>query len=203
MTLPNKLTLLRIIMIPAMVIIAYIDYLNDNYIFGNVSIANFIMALIFIIASLTDFLDGYIARKYNLVTTFGKFADPLADKLLVMAALLVLSMQGIIPMFVPIIILSREFIVTGVRLVAVERGKVIAASKLGKYKTATTMVALIILFFHNVSPVVLEYGQLNIFSFNDPIYSIGSIFLYVGLILTIVSGIDYIYKNRKIIFESI
>ena len=203
MTLPNKLTLMRIVLIPVMVIIAYIDFLNTNYLFGNVTIGNFIMVLIFIVASLTDFLDGFIARKYNLVTTFGKFADPLADKLLVMAAMLILSMQGVLPMFIPIIILSREFIVTGVRLVAVERGKVIAASKLGKYKTATTMVGIIVLFFHNISSIDLEYQNYHVFNFANPAYSIGSIIMYVALILTIVSGIDYIIKNRKIIFESI
>ena len=197
MTLPNKLTLGRIILIPSMVIVAYIPYLNGTMAFGNVSIANLIMVSIFVIASLTDFLDGYLARKNNQVTTFGKFADPLADKLLVMAAMIILMMQGVIPAWIIIVILSREFIVTGIRLVAVERGKVIAASKLGKFKTATTMVALIVLFFHNTDGTMVPWN------FDNPIFLVGTILLYIALALTIISGIEYLWKNRSIVFESI
>lgn len=202
MNLPNKLTLLRIALIPVMVIIAYIPFLNENYLFLNVTIANFINVMIFIVASLTDFLDGFIARKYGLVTTFGKFADPLADKILVMAAMLILSGQGVLPIFIPICILAREFIVTGVRLVAVEKGKVIAASKLGKYKTATTMIGIIVLFFHNIPLTSLEFNNYNVWNFENPVYSIASILMYLALALTIISGIDYLWKNRKIVFES-
>ncbi len=205
MNLPNKLTLMRILLIPVMVVVAYIEYLNTHYVFGCVTIANLIMVIIFAVASFTDFLDGFIARKYNLVTTFGKFADPLADKLLVMAAMLILAAQGVLPYFIPIIVLSREFIVTGIRLVAAQKGSVIAAGKMGKYKTAITMVAIIVLFFHNIDLVTLEFGfnPFNIFTFEFPVYSVGSILIYLGLILTIVSGIEYFYKNRKIILESI
>ena len=147
-----------------------------------------VLPILFIIASFTDFLDGYIARKYNLVTTFGKFIDPLADKLLVMAALLLLNDFGIIPIWITIVILSREFIVTGIRLVAVGAGKVIAASNLGKYKTASTMIALVILLFAPLYPDLEFYGL---------------VILYIGLALTVISGIDYFIKNKEIIMESI
>jgi len=197
MTLPNKLTLFRIILIPAMVIIAYIPYLNNNIIFLNMSYANFINVIIFCVASFTDFLDGKIARKYNLVTTFGKFADPLADKLLVISAMVLLCLQintiapdysWIMPGWVIITILCREFIVSGIRLVAVERGTVIAAGVLGKIKTATTMVAIIVMFFYQI---------------NDVFAYAAAILIYIATFFTIISGIEYFYKNRKIILESI
>lgn len=201
MNLPNKLTLLRIILIPIMVIIAYIRPLAEIDLFLDVTLANFLMVLIFVIASLTDFLDGYLARKLNQVTTFGKFADPLADKILVMAALLLLMSQNVVHAWVIIIILAREFIVTGIRLLAVEGGKVIAASKLGKYKTATTMIAIIVLFFHEIGASVGIIDGTE-FDFNNPIFFVGNILMYIALILTVVSGLDYFIKNRKIIFES-
>ena len=156
MTLPNKLTMFRIILIPLMVVVAYVPFFSSISV-GSISVANFINVLIFSIASATDFLDGYIARKHNLVTTFGKFADPLADKLLVVSAMVILctQLQGtiyswFIPGWVIIAILCREFIVSGIRLVAVERGNVIAAGFLGKLKTATTMVAIIFLFLYQI-----------------------------------------------------
>ncbi len=188
MNLPNKLTFLRILLIPVMIIIAYIPYLNENTLFLNISIANFVNVIIFAIASITDALDGMIARKYNLVTTFGKFADPLADKLLVMAAMIILMLQGVFPMWAVVVILSREFIVTGIRLVAVDTGKVIAASNLGKIKTIATMVALIVLFFWQAH-IVVEY--------------VGLVLAYIATFFTIISGFDYFYKNRKIILETI
>lgn len=188
MNLPNKLTMLRIIIIPVMIIISCISFLNEQVLFANISIANFINLILFMLASFTDFLDGNIARKRNLVTTFGKFADPLADKMLVFTAMIILLEQGVIPDFVVILILMREFIVTGVRLVAVEHGTVIAASKLGKLKTATTMLALIVLFLFQSSNIVLV---------------IGLVFIYIALALTIISGVEYFYKNRQVIFESI
>ncbi len=187
MNLPNKLTLLRIVLIPVMLIVAYIPVLNNTVLFLNISLANFINVLIFFAASITDALDGYIARKYNLITTFGKFADPLADKLLVMAAMLILMSQGAFPMWAIVVILSREFIVTGIRLVAVESGKVIAASNLGKIKTILTMVALIVLFFYQTHYIVLLIGE---------------ILAYVATLFTLISGIDYFNKNKKIILEN-
>lgn len=194
MNLPNKLTFLRILLIPVMVVVALIPYLRDNTIFLNISIANFVNVIVFTIAAITDALDGMIARKYNLITTFGKFADPLADKLLVMAAMVILMVQGIqtdtnvFPMWALVVILSREFIVTGIRLVAVETGKVIAASKLGKFKTIATMVALIVLFFWETH-VAVQYT--------------GLILVYIATFFTVISGFDYFFKNRQIILESI
>lgn len=199
MTLPNKLTMFRIILVPVMVAIAYIPFFNNESI-GTMSLANFINIIIFAVASFTDFLDGSIARKRNLVTTFGKFADPLADKLLVISAMVVLSSQfqvqpeiaWFMPAWVIITILCREFIVSGIRLVAVERGKVIAAGFLGKLKTFTTMVAIIFLFLY----------QVNLF--NIPLFGyIGAVLMYVALLFTILSGIEYFWKNRKVILESI
>lgn len=185
MNLPNKLSLFRILIIPVFVILYYLDSPVSGY-----SIFSYWLAPLFIVASLTDFLDGYIARKHNLVTVFGKFIDPLADKLLVMTALILLTPHQI-PYWITILILSREFIVTGIRLVAVGDGKVIAASKLGKYKTATTMIGLIVLlmvpYFANNATLVVNIGQWII---------------YVGAALTLISGIDYFVKNRHIIMES-
>ncbi len=171
MNLPNQLTVLRALLIPVMVILYYVDSAPEQL--NTISI---ILAIIFIVASLTDYLDGYLARKWNVVTVFGKFLDPLADKLLVMFALLMLQDINVIPMWIVFIILTREFIVTGIRLVAVDNGNVIAASQLGKYKTASTMVALILLMFH------VEFA--------------GMILLYIGTALTVISGVEYIVKNK-------
>lgn len=188
LNLPNKLTFLRILLIPVMIIVAYVPYLRDNTIFLNISLANFVNVAIFGLAALTDLLDGVIARKYNMITTFGKFADPLADKLIVMATMIILLVQDVVPLWAVILILSREFIVTGIRLVAVESGNVIAASKLGKIKTAVTMIALVVLFFWQSHTVVYYTGQ---------------VLIYLAVIFTVVSGIDYFYKNRKIILETV
>ena len=201
MTLPNKLTMLRIILIPVMVILYYIPWLRQNDIFLNISWLYFLLFIIFSIASLTDMLDGKIARKYNLVTTFGKFADPLADKLLVFTALTMLMLNPVgvavnmgdlwiqmVPMWAFIIILIREFMVSGIRMVAASNGQVIAAAKLGKIKTAVTMFAIIICFFAEAHNAVAVIGYFSIM---------------IATVLTIVSGIEYFWKNRAIILESI
>lgn len=199
MTLPNKLTLGRILVIPAMIVIACIPYLNQNNIFLNLSYANFINVILFALASLTDFLDGYIARKYNLVTTFGKFADPLADKCLVLSSFLILMVQGqnayfgdfamaVVPMWGVAIILLRELTVSGVRLVAAERGEVIAAGWSGKVKTFETMIAIVVMFLSGLHNAVAICGL---------------VLMYVSVILTLYSGIEYLWNSRKIIFESI
>lgn len=182
MNLPNKLTMLRIILIPVMVVLYYIDALDVDA-FAGITWKYLLIVSVFMIASITDFLDGYLARKLNLVTVFGKFIDPLADKLLVMAALLMLADAGLVWMWLVVVILSREFIVSGIRLVAVSEGKVIAASNLGKYKTASTMVAIILLFI-------------------SPLYLVGHYLMIVALILTVVSGYDYLVKNLGIILKS-
>ena len=144
MNLPNKLTIFRLILVPIMVAI---PFLNIQSKFLGIPLAYWIMNLIFGVASYTDHLDGKIARKNNLVTTFGKFADPLADKILVLAAMLILVEDGNLPAWIPIIVLFREFVVSGYRLVAVEKGgEVIAASFWGKLKTVTQMIAIILVF---------------------------------------------------------
>ena len=142
MNLPNKLTIFRIILVPIMVIIPFLKIPGDIL---NIPIQNLVIIAIFAIASYTDHLDGKIARKNNLVTTFGKFADPLADKILVLSAMLMLVEMDYLPAMIPIIVLTREFVVSGYRLIAVENGgKVIAASIWGKIKTATQMIAIIL-----------------------------------------------------------
>ena len=197
MNLPNKLSMFRVVLVPVLVIVYYLG----SRAFGAPNFIDYFLAPIFIIASITDFLDGYIARKYKMVTVFGKFIDPLADKLIVMAALLVLNDAGIIPIWITVVILSREFIVTGIRLIAVGEGKVIAASNLGKYKTASTMVALVLLLA--IPYVTNVYASASSFSFLEGYTLVGMIILYVGLALTIISGLDYFIKNKTIITESI
>ena len=182
MNLPNKLSMFRVLLVPVLIVFyyLYVQTNNDAY--------TYFLAPIFIIASITDFLDGYIARSRNLVTVFGKFIDPLADKLIVMAALIVLNALGHIPIWVTVVILSREFIVTGIRLVAVGEGNVIAASKLGKYKTASTMIGLVIMLLFPWATILTE---------------IGLYVVYLGTVLTIISGVDYFIKNKEIIMKSI
>ena len=146
MNLPNKLTIMRIILV---LVIVVISLLNINGVFLGIEIKFWIINIIFIIASLTDKLDGYIARSKNLVTNFGKFLDPIADKILVLAAMLILVEERMLPAWIPIIVLTREFAVSGYRLIAVEQGgKVIAASFWGKLKTASQMVAITLAFIN-------------------------------------------------------
>ncbi len=200
MTLPNKLTLLRIFSVFALIIVSVIPCFNNNFI-GNtaLSVANLINVIIFVVASLTDFLDGYLARKNNQVTTFGKFADPLADKILVISALVILmanyyqysGFNAVIPAWTICIILIREFMVSGIRLVAVEReGKVISAGWSGKVKTAFTMVTIIACF---LSGLFMQQWYLILCQ----------VLLYISVFLTIYSGTVYLIKNKSIIFESI
>ena len=171
MNLPNKLTILRVLMIPFFVV----------FMLWNITGAadKWIAALIFIVASLTDMLDGKIARKYNLVTNFGKFMDPLADKLLVGAAMICLVEMGKLPAWIVIIIISREFIISGFRLIASDNGVVIAASYWGKFKTVFQMAMIIVL----------------IFDFDGFFGIIETALIWISLILTVVSLVDYIKKN--------
>lgn len=178
MNLPNKLTIFRVLLIPVFVLFMEVN------IFGSAD--KYIAAAIFIVASLTDLLDGKIARKYNLVTTFGKFMDPLADKLLVCSALICLI--GVIPKWVVIIIIARDFIISGFRLVAAEAGVVIAAGWWGKIKTTIQMIMIIWLIFDiNYSPVAKAYDI------------IGTILVYAALALTVISLVDYLIKNKNVI----
>ena len=178
MNLPNKLTILRTIMIPVFLIFLYIPGLGMT---GDV-----LAAAIFVLASFTDFLDGKIARKYNLVTNFGKFMDPLADKLLVCSALIALVDLDRIPAWVVIIIIAREFIISGFRLIASDNGVVIAASYWGKFKTTFQMIMIILLILN------IDYPYSNI---------VNLVIMYIALALTIISLLYYIIKNYKVFID--
>ncbi len=173
MNLANKITLIRVLLVPIFMFFLYSNINNSSYIAG----------AIFIIASLTDTLDGYIARSRNLVTNFGKFVDPLADKILVSAALVSLVDLGKIPGWVVVVIIAREFTITGFRILAASEGVTIAASSLGKIKTITQLVAIVALLFNNY-----PFYMIN--------FPFDIIMLYVSLFFTVLSGIDYLYKNR-------
>lgn len=197
MNLPNKLTLSRVIMVPFFV--AFL-LLAPRY-----SYFKWIALGIFIVASLTDLLDGKIARKYNLVTNFGKFMDPLADKLLVCSALIGLSSLQAVPAWITIIIIAREFIISGFRLIAAEKGIVIAASMWGKWKTTFQMIMLcaqmIVLgqnFGWDCGRSVLVYG-IAAYRFYFVMMIIANVTMYIALILTIVSLIDYLIKNKDVL----
>lgn len=195
MNLPNKLTIFRIILVPIMVIVPFFG-IQGKYM--GIPIEWLIMDLIFIIASITDKLDGYLARKNNQITTFGKFLDPLADKILVLAAMVMLVQMAKLPAWIPIIVLSREFIVSGYRLVAVEKGgKVIAASKWGKLKTVTQMIAIILAFLDQNAFGACFSGTLL---GGDAILNfIVTIMMIVQTIATIFSGVDYLKGAKKLI----
>jgi len=209
MTLPNKLTMIRILAIPLMIVIYYIPYLKNHFLFDGFSYAYLILLVVFALASLTDFLDGKIARKYNLVTSFGKFADPLADKLLVFTTMTIfmldsgslaasaglsanllkhLDFVNIVPMWAFSIMLIREFMVSGIRMVAASKGEVIAAGWSGKIKTFETMIALCVCFFAGTCVAL---------------FWISHALMIVACVLTLISGIEYLINSRKIIFESI
>ncbi len=196
MNLANKLTIIRIILVPIMVIIPYIGIQGD---FIGIPITYLLINLIFIIASITDKLDGYIARKRNEITTFGKFADPLADKILVLAAMMLLVEFNKLPAWIPIIVIAREFIVSGYRLIAVEKGgKVIAASIWGKLKTVTQMIAIILAFID-----VNDYGAFinqQLTGFALVLNIITTVIMTASVIATIFSGYDYL-KNGKEFFK--
>lgn len=191
MSLPNKITLSRICLIPIFIIILSIPLDLGAWNIGatDLPITHFIAALIFIIASTTDWLDGYVARKYQLITNMGKFLDPLADKLLVSAAFILIVELGLAPAWVVILIISREFAVTGLRLVAAGEGIVLAASKMGKLKTVSQILAIILLLLHN-------------FPFSYIGLPIDIILLYIALILTVWSGVEYFVKNWHVMRDS-
>ena len=178
MNLPNKLTILRVLMIPFFVLFMLLDIAG--------AADKWIAVAIFVIASFTDFLDGYLARKHNLVSNFGKFMDPLADKLLVCSALICMIELGQLPAWMVIIIISREFIISGFRLVASDNGVVIAASYWGKFKTVSQMFMIMLLIIH---------PEGNVF------FCLEQILIYVSLFLTVVSLLDYVLKNKQVLME--
>lgn len=195
MNLPNKLTIFRIILVPIMVIIPFFGITGD---WNGISISFLIMDAIFIIASITDKLDGYIARSRQQVTTFGKFLDPLADKILVLAAMLILVENNHLPAWIPIIVLTREFIVSGYRLVAVEKGgKVIAASVWGKLKTVTQMIAIIAAFLDTNAFGTCFAGTLT--GWELCINAFVTIMMIAQTIATIFSGYDYLKGSKELL----
>ena len=175
MNLPNRLTVLRVCMVPVFVV-----FMLWN---GFGSSAKYVAAVIFILASMTDWLDGYLARKNNLVTDFGKFMDPIADKLLVCSAMICLVEKGALPAWIVIIIIGREFIISGFRLVASDKGVVIAASYWGKFKTVSQMLMVILL--------ILDLGGV--------FHTIAQVLMWIALVLTVVSLVDYMVKNRSVL----
>lgn len=189
MNLPNKLTVFRVILIVPFVVLLLG---GEAGWFGNNSlIPNIIALAVFIIASLTDLADGKIARKYNMVTNFGKFMDPLADKLLVCSALIALTELKRIPAWIVIIIIAREFIISGFRLVASDNGVVIAASYWGKFKTTFQMV-MVCLMLINVPGTEIWWSWLNVLT---------QVIMWIALALTIISLIDYLVKNKGVLKE--
>jgi len=175
MNIANKITLVRIFLVPIFVLFMLTDFTGYNSI---------IAFVVFVIATITDKIDGTIARKYNLVTDFGKFLDPIADKLLVCSALICLTADGTIPAWITIVIIGREFIISAFRLVCADTGKTVAASWWGKSKTIAQMVTIIVL--------LLNIAQLKILE---------DILIYVSLVLTVVSLVDYFVKNNDVLKE--
>lgn len=195
MNLPNKLTIFRVILIVPFIVLllgGYHEWSWFTAIFGGImEYVDYMALAIFIIASLTDLADGKIARKYNLVTNFGKFMDPLADKLLVCAALIALTEMSRIPSWIVIIIISREFIISGFRLIAADNNVVIAASYWGKFKTTFQMV-MICLMIVNVPGGIFWWPWLNVLT---------QVVMWIALVLTVVSLIDYLVKNKGVLKE--
>ena len=178
MNLPNKLTVLRVIMVPFFVAFMLYPLAGDA--------SKYVALVLFCVASFTDFLDGYLARKNNLVTNFGKFMDPLADKLLVCSALVCLSTTGKLATWITLVIIAREFIIQGFRTVAADNGIVIAASYWGKFKTVSHMALIILL----------------ILDFQNPIMTIvTNIVVWIGVALTIISLVDYVWKNKQVLTQ--
>ena len=190
MNLPNKITTFRMLLIPLIIIVDLIAPLKEIVVFEYLSLANIIMVAIFIIGALSDFFDGHLARKYNLVTSFGKFMDPLADKLLVFTTMiLLLNQNNGLATWAVIVMLAREFVVSGLRMLAAEKGQVIAAGMLGKIKTNIQFFMIILL---------LVFGENTHIAF----VVINQIAIYLSVIFSLWSGIDYVVKGKDIILES-
>lgn len=191
MNIPNKITISRIFLIPIFIILIVIPFDWGSFSIGenDLPVNHLVAAILFLIASFTDWVDGHYARKYNLVTNLGKFLDPLADKLLVSAALICLVELGLAPAWIVIIIISREFAVTGLRLVAAGEGIVLAAGQMGKLKTTLQIGAAGFLLLHH-------------FPFSYIGLPMGTIFLYAAALITVISGVDYFVKNWHVMRDS-
>ena len=196
MNLPNKLTTIRLLSVPLFIIVYLIPYQSlgieipvFDVLSTSLSLLDIILFLVFALSALTDYLDGYIARKHHLVTTFGKFIDPIADKLIVNTALLLLASSQDIHIIIPIIMISRDTIVDAIRLVASQKNVVLAASYLGKAKTMTQMIAICLLLLNNI-----VFAGLHI--------PMDQIMIWLATVISFVSGVDYFMKNRQYIMES-
>lgn len=196
MNLPNKLTLIRLGLVPLFVVVYLFPYQmfgiyipTYDILYSQISILDIVLFIIFVTASITDYLDGYLARKNGMVTTFGKFIDPIADKLIVNTALLLLASSHHISIVIPIIMISRDMIVDAIRMVASQKNVVLAASFLGKAKTMTQMIAIGILLLHNV-----VFKALGI--------PMDQILIWVATIISVISGIEVFVKNQQYILES-
>lgn len=191
MNIPNKITISRILLIPIIIILLTVPFDWGTWDIGESSlpVSHFVAAIIFIFASVTDWVDGYYARKYNLVTNLGKFLDPLADKLLISAALISLVELDLAGAWLVILIISREFAITGLRLVAAGEGIVLAASQMGKLKTWVQIIAASALLLHN-------------FPFSYIGFPFAQVALYAAMIITVISGVEYFMKNWHVMRDS-
>ncbi len=198
MNTPNKLTILRILLVPIMVILSFFE-IPGKVLW--VPMTMFLMDIVFVIASITDKLDGYLARKNNQVTDFGKFLDPIADKILVIAAMVILVGMQRLPAWIPIIVIFREFLVSGYRMMAAgKKGKVVAANKWGKLKTVTQMIALIMIFLDNYAYFDFARGAIDnkwFMAFNI----IQSVIMTLSVIATIFSGYEYLKDGKDILLK--
>lgn len=196
MNLPNRLTIIRIIMIPVIVLIYLFPYAqfginvqSFDVGFVSISLVNIIVLGLFILTSFTDFLDGYIARSQNMITTFGKFADPIADKLLVNTMFILFAAQGVIPVVPVLIMIARDTIVDGCRMIASSNGTVVAAGYLGKVKTVSQMLAIILILLNNLP-------------FELYCFPVSDLVLWFAAIVSFVSGVSYFNQMKEYIFES-
>lgn len=196
MNLPNKLTVIRVLLVPLLILVYMFPYDTTginvpvyHILDTDISLVNIIILVIFIVASITDYFDGRIARSKKLITTFGKFADPIADKLLVNTIFLLLASDGKINIIIPIIMISRDTIVDAIKMSAASKQVVVAASKLGKLKTVSQMIALCFLLVNNFPFSVLEID-------------LATILAWIATVISVISGIDYFIKNREMLMET-
>ncbi len=196
MNLPNKLTTIRLISVPVFIIIYLFPYESIgisipvySILSTNISLLDIVLFIIFALSSLTDYLDGYLARKNDMITTFGKFVDPIADKLIVNCTILLLASSNRISILIPIIMISRDTIVDAIRMMASQRNVVLAASYLGKAKTMTQMIAICLILLNNV--IFASFG-----------IPMDQIMIWIATLISVISGVDYLVKSSQYIFES-